>query len=198
MNSKHKQYIWIVIVVGLIAISGWYAIEEKKKKTTKTYFTGKPVTEFSVSEKYENSREISKEKANEFTQASDDLSKEKTKNDIEYLLSHIGDRPRESSSGSVFHDIIERSKRENTTPVGELFTNAKKLMDMGGVVIVPLAIHLANLPDYPSDNFTASYRTLRAMLTLDEIRELYNELANKAPSEEEKLRLVRATRLFKD
>lgn len=184
--------------MGLIVIGGRYAIEEKKKNSTLAHFTGKTFAELGESKNQNASSKTIEDKYKKTIQSIEDLPKETTKNRIEYLLDHIGDRPQEPSSGSVFHDIIERSKRENTTPVGELFANVKKLMDMGDIVVAPLAIHLANLPDSPSDNFTASYRTLRTMLAPDKICELYHELANKAPSDEEKQRLERATRLFKD
>ena len=119
---------------------------------------------------------------------------------IQHLLEHVGDRPHEASSGNAFHDMLVRSKKDQQDPLEERFPNAQKLVDLGDAALVPLAVFLAGLTEFqddPTDSVPASCRALRHLREPAEIVKVYQELARKAATEEERRRFERVTPLFK-
>ncbi|MCX6848148.1 MAG: hypothetical protein NTY98_04450 [Verrucomicrobia bacterium] len=116
---------------------------------------------------------------------------------IQFLLEQIGERPPEEVSGNAFHDMVVRSKNDQEMPLGERFPNAQKLVDVGDAALLPLALHLAQLPEDPPDPFLGAYKALRKMRTPVEIVQLYRELSSKASTEEERRRFERAMLLYR-
>lgn len=116
---------------------------------------------------------------------------------IHFLLEQIGNRPPKEVSGNAFHDMIVRSNKDQEFLLGERFPNAQKLVDMGDAALMPLALHLAKLPEDPPDPFLGACKALRRMRTPVEIVQLYREVASKAATEVERRRFERAMLLFR-
>jgi hypothetical protein len=198
MNSKCKKYMWMMVIVILLVFGTWVATKKEGQDPTQATFKSKASTDGMRSKSQMALSESTGQSPAEINSSvTENSQKESTENQMKYLLQHLGERPPEPSSGNAFHDMIEKSKKENTTPVEDRYPNAKKLISMGDIIIIPLAVHLANFQDSRSDNFVASYKTLLSLRRPDQIRDLYHELENKAHSEEERQRFKRAAQYYR-
>lgn len=191
MNSNFKC-IWRLAAVCLVAIAAWIGIKDVKT-------SGRSEVADEHKSRIQNilDRHPKAYGPKENLGVPPVPEKTEVEAQIKNLLEHVGDRPSEPGSDATNETIIRQHKKDMTMPLEQRFPNAKKLVDMGDVSIVPLAVFIANLPDSPSDRFLAANFALRSLLSRDEIQELFLALAKKAPSEEERRRFQRAVRLFK-
>jgi hypothetical protein len=116
--------------------------------------------------------------------------------EIQTLIREIGTRAKPKDEPKSVAELAAQHDDDLHAPLESVFPNAQKLVAKGNPAALPLAEYWAKLTDPKRDDYIASLRVLRSLMSRDDTQALFTKLAAQAPDDQQRSQYLRAADCF--